>query len=134
VLAALAGMAELIVVSTGPLHLSAGALVWTRAGDASILVAVRDQSRRDDLTYAVEGLRLVGVTASGTILAERRRSFGRGLGGSTRSDVGEPLQAEPPAPEPIVPEPATATATAAPAPVIRTTRTRRRGSAGQTGT
>lgn len=141
-------LADLVVVSTGPLHLSAGALVWARAGDATILVAVRDQSRRDDVTYAIEGVRLVGVKPSGTVLAERRRALGRGLPGPGRPE------AEPPMASPIVGGVAavspgaagTGTATAAvepiqpdatvapPEPTRRTTRsTRRRGSTGETG-
>ena len=94
VAAALAEMtrdADLVVVSTGPLHLSASALIWARAGDATIVVAVRDVSRRDDVTYAVESLRLVGVQPRGAILAERHRSLGRGLVGGTRPEpMAEP--------------------------------------------
>jgi hypothetical protein len=41
------------------------------------LVATLDQTRRDDLTYAVESLRLVGADVVGSILADRRRGFGR---------------------------------------------------------
>ncbi len=73
-LAALGASADIVVVSTGPLHLSAGALVWAQAGDASAVVAARDHARRDDLEYAVETLRLVGANAVGTVFAERRRS------------------------------------------------------------
>ncbi len=73
----LAELADLVVVSTGPLHLAAAALVWARAVDTAICVAVRDQTRRDDVTYAVESLRLVGVGVRGMVLAERRRSVGR---------------------------------------------------------
>lgn len=78
-LAGLREMADLVIVNTGPLHLSAGTLAWARAGDASVLVAVRDQSRRDNVTYAVESLRLVGVHARGAVLVDRRRIIGRGV-------------------------------------------------------
>jgi succinoglycan biosynthesis transport protein ExoP len=92
ILASLASLADFVIVSTAPLHLSAGALVWAQAADTSVVVAARDQSRRDDVTYAVESLRLVGANLAGTILAERRRGMGRG-----RARTGEP----PDRPEPV---------------------------------
>lgn len=94
ILANLQAEADLVVVSTGPLHLSAAAVAWTRAGEASILVAVRDQTRRDDLSYAIEGLRLVGVAASGIVLAERRRSMGRGITPAARTGTPETHHAD----------------------------------------
>jgi capsular polysaccharide biosynthesis protein len=81
ILAELAGHADFVIVNTGPLHLSAGALAWAQAGDAVTLVATLDQTRRDDLTYAVESLRLVGADVVGSILADRRRGFGRSRSG-----------------------------------------------------
>jgi capsular polysaccharide biosynthesis protein len=80
VLETMASMADYVIVTTAPLHLSAAALVWTQAADTAIVVATRDQSRRDDVTYAVESLRLVGANLAGTVLAERKRSLGRGSG------------------------------------------------------
>jgi succinoglycan biosynthesis transport protein ExoP len=73
----LADQADIVMLNTGPLHLSAGALVWAQAADAATIVATLDQSRRDDLAYAVESLRLVGANVAGTVLADRRRGFGR---------------------------------------------------------
>jgi capsular polysaccharide biosynthesis protein len=70
--------ADLVVVSTGPTHLSAGALVWAQAADAVVVTAARDQARRDDVEYAAETLRLVGANAVGTVFAERRRAILRG--------------------------------------------------------
>ena len=101
IVAGLADSADLIVVSTGPLHLAAATLVWARVTDAAICVAVRDQSRRDDVTYAVESLRMVGVAVRGTVLAERRRTVGR----ATPTDSGDaerPVQVTPATPEPEV--------------------------------
>lgn len=86
ILQQLAEVADLVVVSTGPLHLAAATLVWARTADAAIVIAVRDQSRRDDVTYAVESLRLVGVGVRGAVLAERHR----GLGRSAPPDADEP--------------------------------------------
>jgi capsular polysaccharide biosynthesis protein len=85
-LASLGSRADIVIVSTGPLHLSAGALAWAQAGDAVTIVATLDQSRRDDLAYAVESLRLVGANMTGTVLAERRRSIGRPRGASATAE------------------------------------------------
>ena len=86
IISALADQADLILINAGALHLSAGALAWAQAADAAILVAVRDQARRDDVEYAAESLRLVGVSVAGTVLAERKRGIRRSRG---RSDVPE---------------------------------------------
>ncbi|HSL76944.1 MAG TPA: Wzz/FepE/Etk N-terminal domain-containing protein, partial [Candidatus Limnocylindrales bacterium] len=48
VLKSLAEIADLVMINGGVLHLSAGALAWAQAADSAILVAVRDQARRDD--------------------------------------------------------------------------------------
>jgi len=77
VIAALVEQADLVMINAGVLHLSAGALAWAQAADAAILVAVRDQARRDDVEYAAESLRLVGVEVAGTVLAERKRGIRR---------------------------------------------------------
>jgi succinoglycan biosynthesis transport protein ExoP len=99
-LASLARRADIVIVSTGPLHLSAGALAWAQAGDAVAIVATLDQSRRDDLAYAVESLRLVGANVTGTVLAERRRSIGRARRAPAPATRGE---APPPARRPAAP-------------------------------
>ena len=101
ILDALTEAADLVVVSTGPLHLAAATLVWARVADAAICVAVRDQSRRDDVTYAIESLRMVGVAVRGTVLAERRRSIGRATTPDTDDAEGPALRV---ASEPEVPE------------------------------
>jgi capsular polysaccharide biosynthesis protein/Mrp family chromosome partitioning ATPase len=80
VIAALVEQADLVMINAGVLHLSAGALAWAQAADAAILVAVRDQARRDDVEYAAESLRLVNVEVAGTVLAERKRGIRRGRG------------------------------------------------------
>jgi capsular polysaccharide biosynthesis protein len=88
-------IADLVMVNGGVLHLSAGALAWAQAADTAILVAVRDQARRDDVEYAAESLRLVGVDAAGTVLAERKRGLGR-----TRARGSDPERRRPVSPEP----------------------------------
>jgi len=106
ILAGLEGSAELIVVSTGALHLSAGALAWAQAADSTIIVAARDQARRDDVEYAAESLKLVGVGRVGTILAERKRAIRRGRQAPTAEPPRAASQEQRrPAPEPFRPEP-----------------------------
>jgi Mrp family chromosome partitioning ATPase len=89
ILSTLQSQADLVVVSTGALHLSAGALAWAQAGDSAIVVASRDRSRRDDVTYAVESLRLVGADVAGAVLAERRRGIRRAGGTAAPSPTSE---------------------------------------------
>lgn len=145
-LEALAQSTDLVIVSTGPLHLSASALIWARACDSTVVVGVRDVSRRDDVTYAVENLRLIGVQPRGAILAVRRRSLGPRRVWARQSslvvesvpDMASPVAAvvEPPALP--VPTPPPASARRSPR-SPRATRgrapraSRGRGSAGETG-
>ncbi len=114
--------ADLVVISTGPLHLSAGALVWSQVADRAIIVATRDQSRRDDLTYAVESLRLVGAEIGGTVVAERRRSLGKGRGRApTRTSHADASALDRMDPEPLLASPRPAQASR---PVTATRRAR----------
>jgi len=104
ILKALAETADLVMINGGVLHLSAGALGWAQAADTSILVAVRDQARRDDVEYAAESLRLVGVEVAGTVLAERKRGLGRGRQRTSDRDRARAAAATPPPPvEPLRP-------------------------------
>jgi capsular polysaccharide biosynthesis protein/Mrp family chromosome partitioning ATPase len=102
ILKSLAETADLVMINGGVLHLSAGALAWAQAADTSILVAVRDQARRDDVEYAAESLRLVGVEVAGTVLAERKRGLGRGRQRSSDRDRAK-TAATPPPVEPLRP-------------------------------
>ena len=102
ILKSLVETADLVMINGGVLHLSAGALAWAQAADTSILVAVRDQARRDDVEYAAESLRLVGVEVAGTVLAERKRGLGRGRQRSSDRDRAK-TTATPPPVEPLRP-------------------------------
>lgn len=93
VITAVLGDAELVIINGGALHQSAGALAWAQAADTAILVAVRDQARRDDVEYAADSLRLVGVATAGTVLAERKRGIRRGR---ARSGPEQPVPTIPP--------------------------------------
>jgi hypothetical protein len=96
ILEGLATSTDLVVVSTGALHLSAGALAWAQAADSTIIVAARDQARRDDVQYAAESLKLVGVSRVGTVLADRKRAIRRG-----RPATPPPAPAQEPARQPF---------------------------------
>ena len=86
---------DLVVVNAAPLHRSPGALVWARAVDGSLLVAAKDQTRRERVSRASESLRLVGATLIGTVLNGRR---GRAASqGASESRRGRPHEPEPPA-------------------------------------
>jgi capsular polysaccharide biosynthesis protein len=95
IISALVDQADLVLINAGALHLSAGALAWAQAADAAILVAVRDQGRRDDVEYAAESLRLVGVEVSGTVLAERKRGIRRSRARSDAPERPRPTPREP---------------------------------------
>ena len=103
ILKSLAETADLVMINGGVLHLSAGALAWAQAADTAILVAVRDQARRDDVEYAAESLRLVGVEVAGTVLAERKRGLGRGRQRTSDRDRARAATATPPPVEPLRP-------------------------------
>ncbi len=77
---------DLVILSTAPIHRSANALLWARTADAAILVARRDKTKRENVAFTVESLRLIGTRLLGTVLhgAPRR-------GGS--SDLPEPESA-----------------------------------------
>ncbi len=67
----LAGDNGIVVVVGAPLQLSPLTLALARATDATVLVARRDRSRREDVEIAAESIRLVGAQLIGTILTER---------------------------------------------------------------
>ena len=82
---------DLVVVTAAPLHRSPGALVWARSVDGTLLVAAKDQTRRERVSRAVESLRLVGATLTGTILNGRGAGLRKESRGPSRtpSDVVE---------------------------------------------
>lgn len=71
VLAAVAG-GHLVIVSGPSLLGTAGALLWARAADGTLLVARREATKREAVSQAVESLRLVGARLVGTVLIEGR--------------------------------------------------------------
>jgi receptor protein-tyrosine kinase len=82
----LAGKDGLVVIAGAPIQASPVTLALAQAADSVILTARRDRSRRDDVAFAGESLRLVGATPAGVILTERgslarlRRDVRSGIG------------------------------------------------------
>jgi hypothetical protein len=102
IIAQLAGDDGLVVIVGAPIQASPVTLALARAADSVILVARRDRSRREDVAFAAESLRLVGAPVAGVILTERgglrrlRRSASSGAAGSGRAvDVSYPTTARP---------------------------------------
>lgn len=68
VLERLASNVDLVILNTAPIHHSANALLWARDADGVILVARRDKTKRENVTFTVESLRLLGTRIVGTTL------------------------------------------------------------------
>jgi capsular polysaccharide biosynthesis protein len=72
VLEALQARVEMVIVSTGSVG-SGNALRWAAACDATVVVARRNVTTRDELREAVDALRSSGARILGVVLAERPR-------------------------------------------------------------
>jgi hypothetical protein len=59
------------VIVGAPIQVSPVTLALARAADSVIIVARRDRSRREDVAFAAESLRLIGASPAGVILTER---------------------------------------------------------------
>lgn len=73
VLLAAREQSDVIVVSGSSLDQSASALTWARLVDAVVIAARADHTRVENLTSAIDGLRLVEARLVGTVLLERQR-------------------------------------------------------------
>ena len=109
--------ADVVIVSTPPVHSGPGALSWARAVGRTVLVARRDHARREDVEASAETLVHVGGSLIGTVISERPAAlswlFGRG-----RARSSQPVQPKPratnvaaAAPPPMVAGPSAPTAT-----------------------
>jgi capsular polysaccharide biosynthesis protein len=65
------------VLVGGPIAHAPLTLALAKVADTVVLVARRDRSRRDDVAFAAESLRLVGVQLSGVIMTQRPSIRGR---------------------------------------------------------
>jgi capsular polysaccharide biosynthesis protein len=99
IIAALAGEDGLVVIVGAPIQASPVTLALAQAADSVILVARRDRTRREDVVFASESLRLVGATLAGVILTERGSI--RGIRRDARAGaprVAMPVEVRPPTP------------------------------------
>lgn len=64
--------ADLVVLTAPPVDSSANSMVWAHAADATVLVAERDHTKREQMSPAVESLRVAEANVIGTVLCEVR--------------------------------------------------------------
>jgi len=67
VLQRLSSGVDLVILSTAPIHGSASALLWARSADGAILVVRRDRTKRENISFSVEILRMLGTRLIGTV-------------------------------------------------------------------
>ncbi len=60
--------ADLVVLTAPPVDGSASSMVWAHAADATLLVAERDRTKREQMVPAVESLRIAEANVIGTVL------------------------------------------------------------------
>ena len=60
--------ADLVVLTAPPVDGSASSMVWAHAADATLLVAERDHTKREQMAPAVESLRIAEANVIGTVL------------------------------------------------------------------
>jgi succinoglycan biosynthesis transport protein ExoP len=60
--------ADLVVLTAPPVDGSASSMVWAHAADATLLVAERDHTKREQMGPAVESLRIAEANVIGTVL------------------------------------------------------------------
>jgi succinoglycan biosynthesis transport protein ExoP len=106
VIASLAGDDGIVVLVGAPISAAPLTLALAQVADTVILVAGRDRSRRDDVSFVAESLRLVGVTLSGVILTERAsfrmRGDGRSAAGLRVSPIEVSTTSDPAGSAPVI--------------------------------
>ena len=65
----LLGGADLVLVTAAPVDLSPESLIWARAAQSTVLVAERDHTKREQITPAVESLRVAHANVIGAVLS-----------------------------------------------------------------
>jgi receptor protein-tyrosine kinase len=60
--------ADVVVLTAPPVDGSASSMVWAHAADATLLVAERDHTKREQMVPAVESLRIAEANVIGTVL------------------------------------------------------------------
>lgn len=87
-LARLGEASDVVVVTAGPLLLSASSLAWAAAASHSIIVARRDQTKRADLRRALESAEQVNASILGVLLIEG--TVGRTRQATSDTEVAKP--------------------------------------------
>jgi capsular polysaccharide biosynthesis protein/Mrp family chromosome partitioning ATPase len=65
----LLGDADLVVVTAGPVEVSLESLIWARAAQSTVLVAERDHTKREQVSPAVDSLRVAHANVIGAVLS-----------------------------------------------------------------
>jgi polysaccharide biosynthesis transport protein len=61
--------ADLVLVTTPPVDRTAESLIWARAAQSTVLIAERDHAKREQITPAVESLRVAHANVIGAVLS-----------------------------------------------------------------
>jgi tyrosine-protein kinase len=61
--------ADLVLLTAAPVDHSSDSLIWARAAQSTVLVAERDHTKREQLTPAVESLRVADANVIGAVLS-----------------------------------------------------------------
>jgi Mrp family chromosome partitioning ATPase len=64
--------ADLLVLTAPPVDRSPNTLVWSRVAEATVLVAERNHTKRDQIPPALESLRMANANVIGTVLYRDR--------------------------------------------------------------
>lgn len=65
--------ADVVILNVAPIHRSASALLWARDADGAIVVARRDKTKRDQVSFTADTLRTIGTPLVGAVLHGRHR-------------------------------------------------------------
>jgi succinoglycan biosynthesis transport protein ExoP len=64
--------ADLVVLTASPVERSPNSLVWSRAAQATLLVAERNHTKREQMPAVLDSLRVAGANVIGTVLCRDR--------------------------------------------------------------
>lgn len=101
--------ADVVIIHAGQAPSSLATLVWAAVADATVLVARRRSSRRDDVEESAESLRRINAKLVGTFLDERRPPRRRAPWTSARDKASANVarsasSARPPVTSPVRPD------------------------------
>lgn len=91
-LSRLQGGFHVIILSTAPVHLSTGALLWGRVADGTLLVVEAGRTTDERVQETVGSLGFVGANLVGTVLGRRRRARRSPRSTSSTTDGSVPTE------------------------------------------